>query len=65
MVEVWAESMVGGTIFGRGSPPQVISVRFPESWSSTSLAKKRCQKHRQDIFVLDTAFALIDGAPGY
>src|ERR1700728_1982317 len=39
MVDVGAESMVGGTIFGRRSPPQVISVRFPESWSSTSLAK--------------------------
>jgi hypothetical protein len=24
--------------------------------------KKRCQKHRQDTFVLDTAFTLIDGA---
>jgi hypothetical protein len=36
-------------------------VRFPESWSSTSLAKRRCQKHRQGIFVLDTAFALIEG----
>ena len=29
------------------------------------LAKKRCQKHRQDIFVLDTAFALIEGHPTY
>ena len=24
--------------------------------------KKRCQKHRRDKFVLDTAFVLIDGA---
>jgi hypothetical protein len=50
---------------GRRSPPQVISVRFPESWSSTSLAKKRCQKHRQDTFVLDTAFTLIEGHPRF
>jgi hypothetical protein len=35
MVDVEAESMVGGMIFGRRSPPQVIGVRFPESWSST------------------------------
>src|ERR1700685_185621 len=48
-------------VLGADPPPQVIGVRFPESWSSTSLAKKRCQKHRQDIFVLDTAFTLIDG----
>jgi hypothetical protein len=38
-------------------------VRFPESWSSTSLAKQTVQKHRQDIFVLDRAFALIEGHP--
>ena len=38
-------------------------MRFPGSWSSTFLANKRCQKHRQDIFVLDTAFALIEGHP--
>jgi hypothetical protein len=42
-----------------------MSVRFsfPESWSSTPLAKKRCQKHRQDTFVLATAFTLIEGHP--
>jgi hypothetical protein len=38
-------------------------VRFPESWSSTSLAKRTVQKHRQDIFALDRAFALIEGHP--
>jgi len=53
--------MVGGTIFHR----RVIQVRFPESWSSTSLARKRCSKHRQEIFVLDNAFALIEGQPFY
>jgi len=50
-------------VLGADPPPQVIGVRFPESWSSTSLAKKRCQKHRQDSFVLDTAFTLIEGHP--
>jgi hypothetical protein len=43
----------------------VIQREIPESWSSTSLAKKRCQKHRQDTFVLDTAFTLIEGHPLY
>jgi len=39
-------------------------VRFPESWSSTSLAaRKTVPKHRQDTFVLDTAFVLIEGHP--
>ena len=38
-------------------------MRFPESWSSASLAKTRWQKHPQDKFVLDTAFALIEGHP--
>ena len=52
--------MVGGTT----SPPQGDSnVRFPESWSSTSLAKKTVLRRRQDIFVLDSAFALIEGHP--
>ncbi len=43
MVEVQAVSMVGGTT----SPPQGDSdVRFPESWSSTSLAKQVVLTHR-------------------
>jgi hypothetical protein len=42
MADVQAESMVGGTIFHRN----VICVRFPEPWSSTSLAKQAVQKHR-------------------
>jgi hypothetical protein len=36
-------------------------VRFPESWSSTSLAKKAVLGTAQDTFVLDSAFALIEG----
>jgi transposase len=44
-------------------PPQVIGVRFPESWSSTSLAKKRCSRTAQDNYALDSAFALIEGHP--
>src|ERR1700731_4209640 len=42
MAEVVAESMVGGTTFHR----EVISVRFPEPWSSTSLAKTTVLKRR-------------------
>src|ERR1700722_9746872 len=42
MAEVVAESMVGGTTFHR----EVISVRFPEPWSSTSLVKTTVLKRR-------------------
>jgi hypothetical protein len=38
-------------------------VRFPESWSSTSLAKNAVLGTAEEIFVLDNAFALIDGHP--
>jgi hypothetical protein len=43
----------------------VMSVRFsfPESWSSTPLAKKAVPGTAQDIFVLDNAFVLIEGHP--
>jgi hypothetical protein len=61
MVEVQAESMVGGTIFHR----EMICVRFPESWSSTSLATKAVPGTAQGIFVLDTAFVLIEGHPRF
>jgi hypothetical protein len=46
-------------------PPRVMSVRFsfPESWSSTPLAKKAVPGTAQDIFVLDNAFVLIEGHP--
>jgi hypothetical protein len=46
-------------------PPRVMSVRFsfPESWSSTPLAKKAVPGTAQDIFVLDNAFVLIEGQP--
>jgi hypothetical protein len=42
-----------------------MSVRFsfPESWSSTPLAKKAVPGTAQDIFVLDNAFVLIEGQP--
>ncbi len=48
--------MVGGTIFRRN----VICVRFPESWSSTSLASTAVPKTAREKFVLDRAFPLID-----
>jgi hypothetical protein len=37
-------------------------VRFPESWSSTSLAKRRLQKRWGEVS-LDKAYALIEGHP--
>jgi len=42
MVEVVAESMVGGTIVHR----KWFRVRFPEPWSSTSLANQAVLAHR-------------------
>jgi hypothetical protein len=59
MAEVEAESMVGGTIFHRWVIQREISRVLVLNLSG----KKRCQKHRQDIFVLDTAFTLIEGHP--
>jgi hypothetical protein len=59
MADVSVESMVGGTRFHRS----VIRMRFPESWSSTSLAKKRCLCTAPDNYALDSAFALIEGHP--
>ena len=38
-------------------------MRFPESWSSTSLANDAVLGTAQDISVLDNAFALIEGQP--
>jgi uncharacterized protein YfbU (UPF0304 family) len=38
-------------------------VRFPESWSSTSLAKKAVPRHGTGYFRLDRAFSLIEGHP--
>jgi hypothetical protein len=40
-------------------------VRFPESWSSTSLAKNAVLGTAEEIFVLDNAFALIEGQPAH
>ena len=41
----------------------LFNVRFPESWSSTSLAKNAVLGTAEEIFVLDNAFALIEGRP--
>jgi hypothetical protein len=38
-------------------------VRFPESWSSTSLAKQAALGTAPDNYALDRAFALIEGHP--
>src|SRR5947208_13877152 len=38
-------------------------MRFPESWSSTSLAKNAVLGTAEEIFVLDNAFALLEGTP--
>jgi hypothetical protein len=38
-------------------------MRFPESWSSTSLANKAVLAHRPRYLCLDNAFALIEGHP--
>jgi hypothetical protein len=43
----------------------VIRVRFPESWSSTSLAKKAVPRHCTGYFRLDRAFSLIEGHPRF
>jgi hypothetical protein len=59
MADVRAESMGGGTTFRR----KMIQREFPEPWSSTSLAKQAVLGTAQDIFVLDSAFALIEAHP--
>ena len=38
-------------------------MRFPEPWSSTSLAKQAVPRHCQDNYALDRAFSLIEGQP--
>jgi hypothetical protein len=64
MADVGAESMGGGTILlERQFRREMIQREISESWSSTSLAKKRCSDTAQDIFVLDSAFALIEAHP--
>jgi hypothetical protein len=40
-------------------------VRFPESWSSTSLVNSAVRKTAREKFALDTAFALIEGHPSF
>ena len=61
MVAVQAESMVGGTIFHRWVIQREISrvLVLKPLWQ-----QQRCSKHRQEIFVLDSPFALIEGHPG-
>ena len=54
--------MVGGTIFHREVIQREISRVLVLNLSGET---KRCLKHRQDKFVLDTAFALIEGHPRF
>jgi hypothetical protein len=65
MVDVLAVSMVGGTIFIIVTifPRWVIQREISRVLVLNLSGKKAVQKHRQDIFVLDTAFALIEGHP--
>ena len=50
--------MVGGTIFHRRVIQREISSVLVLNLSGNT---NGAQKHRQDIFVLDSAFALIEG----
>jgi len=57
MVDVRAESMVGGTIFHR----QVIQREISRALVLNLLwQSKRCSGTAQDNFALDRAFSLID-----
>jgi hypothetical protein len=60
MVDVRAESMVGGTIFHR----QVIQREISRALVLNLLwQSKRCSGTAQDKFALDRAFSLIEGHP--
>jgi hypothetical protein len=62
MVDVGAESMVGGTIFHR----QVIQREISRALVLNLLwQSKRCSGTAQDKFALDTAFSLIEGHPSF
>jgi len=65
MVAVRAESMVGGTIFGTRFPPVgVIQREISRVLVLNPLWQKSGAKNTgEDTFVLDTAFALIEGHP--
>jgi hypothetical protein len=52
--------MVGGTIFHRGMIQREISRVLVLNLSGKA---NGCSKHPQEIFVLDSAFALIEGQP--
>jgi hypothetical protein len=54
-----SESMVGGTTF----PLRVIQRETSRALVLNLWRTIRCSKHRQEKFVLDTAFALIEGQP--
>jgi len=53
----WTESMVGGTIFHR----DVIQREISRALVLNLSGKTRCSGTAEEIFVLDNAFALIDG----
>jgi hypothetical protein len=58
--------MVGGTIFGKRSPPQVIQREISRALVlNLSLARKAVPGTAQDTFVLDRAFSLIEGHPAF
>src|SRR6266498_1759988 len=53
----WTESMVGGTIFHR----DVIQREISRALVLNLSGKTRCSGTAEEIFVLDNAFALIEG----
>ncbi len=55
----WTESMVGGTIFHR----DVIQREISRALVLNLSGKTRCSGTAEEIFVLDNAFALIEGQP--
>src|SRR5437667_1007317 len=55
----WIESMVGGTIFHR----DVIQREISRALVLNLSGKTRCSGTAEEIFVLDNAFALIEGHP--
>jgi hypothetical protein len=60
MADGWVESMVGGTIFHREMIQREISRVLVLNLSGQ---QRSCFGTAQDIFVLDSTFALIEGRP--
>jgi len=60
MADGWVESMVGGTIFHREMIQREISRVLVLNLSGQ---QRSCFGTAQDIFVLDSTFALIEGHP--